>query len=95
MPSNNSKDYGYNSAEVERIYKLIFIGRMPKLISHNKRKARSDATVEFMIRQYQGQTMWASNLSAVFHGTTMSDRRRFYFECSKRGVEVQNEKTIS
>ena len=74
----------------KRIYKLIFIGCMPKLISHNRRKARSDATVEFMIRQYQGQTMWASSLSAVFHGTTMSDRRRFLFECRKRGVEVQN-----
>lgn len=62
-------------------------------MTHTQRKTRSDATVEFMIRQYQGQTMWASNLSAVFHGKTMSDRRRFLFECRKRGVEVQNEKT--
>ena len=60
-------------------------------MSHAQRKARSDATVEFMIMQYQGQSMWASSLSAVFHGKSMSDRRRFLFECRKRGVEVLND----
>jgi hypothetical protein len=61
-------------------------------MTHTQRKARSDATVEFMIRQYQGQTMWASSLNAVFHGgKTMSGSRRFYFECRKRGAEVKSE----
>ncbi len=60
-------------------------------MNHTQRKTRSDATVEFMIRQYQGQTMWSSNLSAVFHGgKTISDIKRFYFECKKLGLKVKN-----
>lgn len=55
---------------------------------HTKRKTRSDATVDFMIKQYQGLTCWNSSLNAVFHGKTMSDRRRFIFECRKSGIEV-------
>lgn len=60
-------------------------------MNHAQRKTRSDTTVEFMIRQYQGQTEWSSSLSAVFHGKSMSDRRRFYFECRKLGLEVKND----
>jgi hypothetical protein len=64
---------------------------MKEKINYTQRKVRSDAIVEFMIRQWQGQKMWASNLSAVFHsGKTMSDRRRFYFECKKIGLEILN-----
>ena len=68
---------------------------MSKVLNHISRKKISDATVEFMIRQYQGQTVWSRSLSAVFHGASMPDRRRFYYECRKRGVEVTSGKTTS
>ena len=64
-------------------------------MNHAQRKSRSDAAVEFMIRQHQGLPVWSRSLSAVFHGKTMSDRRRFYFECRKRGVEVKVEKPLN
>ena len=60
-------------------------------MNHAQRKTRSDATVDFMIRQHQGLTVGSRSLSAVFHGASMSDRRRFLFECRKRGLEVLNE----
>ena len=59
-------------------------------MNHTQRKARSDATVNFMISMYQGHTMWSSSLNAVLFGKTKSERNRFYYECRKRGVEVLN-----
>jgi len=59
-------------------------------MNHTQRKARSDATVNLMIRQYCGLTEWSSSLSAVFHGKSLSDRRRFFYECKKAGLEVEN-----
>ena len=67
------------------------IGIKQAKLTRIERKKRSDACVEFMILQWQGLTCWSSGLNAVLFGKTKSERNRFYYECRKRGLKVEND----
>lgn len=56
----------------------------PLKLTQKERKKRSDVKVSCMIADFKSGKL----LSTIFHGhcASVSDRKRFFYECRKRGV---------